>query len=227
MDERSDATDEPCAGLERLLRVLLEIVLGGEDTLCGQLLDLRLTVVVPERPTACKRYSVPPKRKLGRDSPVVNIRCPAYAQRAAGVDESGHGILVAGSDDSLLVRFGRARLRAGNEPRADPHCLRAPREIRSEPPAVVDSTSTNHVNRLARQGRLAGLANVNARGDEDRRRDVTGVTSALTSLGADEVDADVKRLLDVLRVADHLIGTSRTLRHFTGSKSGREDNSRS
>jgi len=37
-------------------------------------------------------------------------------------------------------------------------------------------------------------------GDEDRRRDVAGVTAALATLRADEVDAEVEAFLDVLRV---------------------------
>ena len=47
MDERRYAANEPRPRLERLLRVLLQVVLDREDALRGELLDLRLTVVVP------------------------------------------------------------------------------------------------------------------------------------------------------------------------------------
>ena len=47
MDERRHAADEPCARLERLFRVVLQVVLDGDDALRRELLDLRLAVVVP------------------------------------------------------------------------------------------------------------------------------------------------------------------------------------
>ena len=47
MDERGDAADQPRARLERLLGVLLQVVVDGQDALRGELLDLRLAIVVP------------------------------------------------------------------------------------------------------------------------------------------------------------------------------------
>jgi hypothetical protein len=41
-------------------------------------------------------------------------------------------------------------------------------------------------------------------GDEDGGRDITGVTASLTTLGADNVCADVDALLHVFRVPDHV-----------------------
>ena len=48
MNEGGDATNEPSSSLQRLLRMLLDIVLIGKDTLGSQFLDLRLAVVVPK-----------------------------------------------------------------------------------------------------------------------------------------------------------------------------------
>jgi hypothetical protein len=45
---------------------------------------------------------------------------------------------------------------------------------------------------------------VHARRDQDRCGDITSVASTLTGLGTDDIDADVKRLLDVLRMANHV-----------------------
>jgi len=41
-------------------------------------------------------------------------------------------------------------------------------------------------------------------GDEDRGRNVASVTSTLATLSADEIDAELEALLDVLGVTDHV-----------------------
>ena len=139
-----------------------------------------------------------------RDVPVIDVWRPAHAKRTASVDERCHGILVPGAQDGLLVRLGRTCLLARDEPRADPDSLRAPREVRSESPTIVNCSRTDHVHRLAGQGRRALLADVDARRNEDRRGDVARVTSALAGLSTDEVDACFESLRDVLGVSDHL-----------------------
>jgi hypothetical protein len=68
----------------------------------------------------------------------------------------------------------------------------------------VDTTSSNDLDGTAGERGLMLLANVDNSGNEDSRRDITGVATTLTTLGADDVDTEVKALLDVLDVADHV-----------------------
>lgn len=102
------------------------------------------------------------------------------------------------------MELGRAGLRRRDEARADPDALGAPGEVRGEATPVKDGASTDDVHGLAIERRGVALHGVNARGDEDRCRDVARVAAALPGLRADEVDADFERLLYVLRVADHV-----------------------
>ena len=106
--------------------------------------------------------------------------------------------------------FRRARLDTCNEARTDPDRLCAPRQVRRETTPVVHRARTDDVDGLASQRRLATLARVDAGRDENGRGDVAGVTTTLTRLCADEVDASVESLCDMLRVADHLGGSPKS-----------------
>ena len=72
VDQRGDVAHQECDRRDRLLRVLLHLVLIRYDTLRRELLDLRLAIVLP----------------------VVDVRRPTHAHRAAGVDERAHDIAV-------------------------------------------------------------------------------------------------------------------------------------
>ena len=82
--------------------------------------------------------------------------------------------------------------------------LSTPREVGSKSTAIVDSTGANDINRLASELRLLALADVDTGWDQNAGRDVAGVSSTLTGLGADKVATDVEGLLDVLGVANHV-----------------------
>jgi hypothetical protein len=87
---------------------------------------------------------------------------------------------------------------------AHPYACGAPHEVRREPAGVVHRAGTDDLNRFAGQRAHVALYSVHACRNEDRSRNVAGVSAALAGLGTDEVDAHLKRLWNVLRVADHL-----------------------
>ena len=87
--------------------MLLQLVLVRDDALGGELLDLRLPVVLP----------------------VLDVRRPTDAQRTAGVDHGAHHVAVVRAEDGRFVRRGRAGLLRRDEPRADPDRLCTVHEV--------------------------------------------------------------------------------------------------
>lgn len=136
--------------------------------------------------------------------PLLDVVGAADAKGTAGVNECGVGVTVAGGDDELLVALGGAGLDGSDEAGADPDGLGAPHERSGEAAAVGDTAGSDDVDGLAGQRRGAALALVDDGGDEDRGGDRAGVATALTALGADDVDALRESLVDVLGVADHV-----------------------
>lgn len=84
------------------------------------------------------------------------------------------------------------------------NCLSTPSQIRSEAPTVVNSTSTDNVNRLPSQRGSAPLDSVNASRDQDRSGNIPSVASTFTGLGTDNINTDVKGFLYVFGMADHI-----------------------
>ncbi len=170
---------------DRVINVIgqvLKVVLDGNDTLGSELLDLILAVLLP----------------------VNNVVVLADAQRATSEDDSTDVILEAGSADSLLVGDGGTSLLGQNEAGTDPDGGGAEHERSGDGVTVEQTAGGDDLHRLAGQRALAALDQLGDGGDEDGGGDVTGVTAALTTLGADDVDADVEGLGDVLGVADHV-----------------------
>ena len=102
------------------------------------------------------------------------------------------------------MRLRSASFGARNESCADPHGLSTPRKVSSERTTVVYGTCAYDIDRLAGQRGLVSLDSIDAGRDEDRGGDVTGVSSTLTSLSADEVDAGGDGFWYVLGVTNHL-----------------------
>lgn len=91
-----------------------------------------------------------------------------------------------------------------HESGTNPDSTGTERESSSESLVVEDTACSNNLHWLSSHGRLAVLAETDDLWDQDGCRDVTGVASSFTTLGADHVDAEVEALLDVLGVADHV-----------------------
>lgn len=161
---------------------LLEIGLVGNDTLSSELLDLLLALGLP----------------------VLDVRVLAYTEGTTGEDEGLDVVVVAGGADSLLVGLGGTGLIRENETGSNPDGTGAHHESGGQKLAVVDTTGGDDLNGALEERALGVLAKVDNGGDEDGGGDVTGVATTLTTLGADDVDAEVEALLDVLGVSDHV-----------------------
>jgi hypothetical protein len=124
--------------------------------------------------------------------PVVDEGRAADAHGPAGEDERRHHVVEPGAQERLLVRLGGARLHRRDEPRPDlvhnivsanaHNCLReeetdpdadgAPHEVRGERVAVGDAARAEDVHGPACERGGVAPDGVDARGDQDRRRDV-------------------------------------------------------
>lgn len=91
-----------------------------------------------------------------------------------------------------------------DEASTDPHGRGAEHQGGGNRVAVVQTTSSDDLHGLAGQRALVTLDQLGHSGNEDSGGDIAGVTTALTTLGADDINADVESLLDVLGVTDHV-----------------------
>lgn len=183
----SDLTHQEGTGIVQgviinIIGQVLKVVLDGDDTLGSKLLNLLGAVLLP----------------------VQNVRVLTDAQGATSEDNSTNVILEAGSADSLLVGNGGTSLLGQNEAGTDPDGGGTEHEGSGDGVTVEQTTGGDDLHGLAGQRALAALDQLGHGGDEDGGGDVTGVTATLTTLGADDIDADVEGLLDVLGVADHV-----------------------
>lgn len=157
-------------------------MLDGDGSLRGQLLDLGLPVLLP----------------------VGDVVVPAHAQRPAREDDGAHVVVEARRAHGFLVGLGRAGLFAEHETGADPDGASAQHQRRGERLAVEDATRGDYLDRLARHGtRLAGAETRDFR-NEDGGGNVAGVAASFTTLGANQVYAQVEAFFNVLWVADHV-----------------------
>lgn len=164
------------------LSKLVEIGLVRDDTLGNELLDLGLAVGLP----------------------IVDVVVVAHAHGTARPDESADVIIVARCAHSVLVGLWCTGLVGEDEAGSDPDGTGAHHKRGSEELAVVNTTGSDNLDGAAGKRRLVLLANVDDSGDEDSRGNIASVATTLTTLGADDVDAEVNALLDVLNVADHV-----------------------
>jgi hypothetical protein len=166
----------------KIVAQLLEVVLDRQYALAGELLDLARPVLFP----------------------VCNVWVVADTERSAREDDCADVVVPASSSDGLLVSLGSASLLRQNEASADPYTSSTKCEHGGQRLAVVHASGCDDEHLLPGQGRLVALDHLNSSGDEDGGGDISGVASALTTLCADNVDAEVEALLDVLGVADHV-----------------------
>lgn len=165
-----------------LVHNLIEISLVGDCALGGQLLHLSLAVLLP----------------------VADVVVGTHAHGTASEDDCADVIVMAGSADSIFVALGGTGLIGENEACTDPDGAGTHHQRSSEELTVGNTTGSNNLDRSAGEGGFVLGALLDAGGDEDGGGDVTSVTTTLATLSADNIDADVDALLDVLHVADHV-----------------------
>lgn len=136
--------------------------------------------------------------------PVVDIRIVAHAHGTTGEDDSSDIVVVAGCANSILVSLGCASFVRQDEAGTDPDTAGAHHERGGEELAVVNTTGGDDLNGTARHGGLVALDGFDNGGNKHGGGDVTGVATTFAALGADDVNAELETLLDVLDVADHV-----------------------
>lgn len=102
------------------------------------------------------------------------------------------------------MSLGGTGLLSEDEAGTNPDTGSTEHESGGERLAVVDTTGSEDLHRLAGEGRLVALDELDDGRDKDRGRDITSVSTTLTALGADDVGTDLEALLDVLGVANHV-----------------------
>ena len=196
-----DATSEPWSGLDRIFRVLLEVVFHWDDTLLEESLGFSLTLTLP-----VKNSSMVGQSNLRFPNlPIVDVRVPDNSQGPPGVNQGPRKVIVSSIHDGLLVHRWGAGLLASDEPGADPHGLSAPGQVCRQTSTVVHGTGTNDQDGSTGEGGFPPPDFIHDGGDQDRSGHVTGVSASFAGLCADEIDADFESLRDVLGVTDHLI----------------------
>ena len=103
----------------------------------------------------------------------------------------------------VLQKYGNMMKDKG-QPRTNPHARCAERECRSQALAIEQATSSNNLHVLSSEGALVATAQLRHRWDQKCRGHIAGVATALTTLRADDVDAELEALLDVLGVSYHV-----------------------
>jgi hypothetical protein len=161
---------------------LVKIGFVGNDALGDELLNLCLAVGLP----------------------VINVVVVADTHRATCPNDGTDVVIVSGCANGFLVSLGGTGLVSEDEAGSDPDGTSAHHKGGSEELTVVDTTSSDDLDGAAGERGLVLLADVDNSGDEDSSGDITGVATTLTTLGAYDIDTEVKALLDVLDVADHV-----------------------
>lgn len=157
-------------------------MLNGDDTLACQLLDLLCAVLLP----------------------VGDICVVADPQWATSEDDGADIVIEASGLDGVLVGLGGTGLVSEDESGTDPDGAGAHHQSSSNGLSVVDSTCGNDLDGLASHGAGLTLAELDDGGDQNSCGNITSVSTTLTSLSADDINAELKALLDVLGVSDHV-----------------------
>jgi hypothetical protein len=102
------------------------------------------------------------------------------------------------------VSLGGTGLVRQDEASTDPDSRGAEHESSSNRVTVEQTTGSDDLHGLACQRALLALDQLGNSGDEDGGWDIASVTTTLTTLSTDDIDADVQALGDVLGVTDHV-----------------------
>jgi hypothetical protein len=104
------------------------------------------------------------------------------------------------------VSLGSTGLISQDEAGTDPDSRGAEHECGGNGVAIVQATGSDDLDGLTGQRALVALDQLGNRGNENSGGNIAGVATALATLGADDINADFKALLDVLGVTDHVHG---------------------
>jgi hypothetical protein len=164
------------------LTQFLKVVLNRNDTLVRKLLDLRCAVLFP----------------------VGDVWIISDTERSASEDDCADIIVVTSSSDSLLVSLRCTSLIGQDEAGTHPNGGSTKHKGGGDSLAIIDTTSSDDLDRSAGHGAGLALAELNNSGDQNSCRNITSVSSSLTTLCANDIDAEIEAFLDVLGVADHV-----------------------
>lgn len=166
----------------KVITHLLEVVLDGDYTLGGQVLDVLCAVHLP----------------------VVDVCVVADAHGATSEDDGADVVVETGGGDGILVSLRRTSLIGDDETRTNPDGAGTEHQRRGDALAVEDTASSDNLDGLAGHGAGLALAELDNSGDKERGWDITSVATTLTTLCADEINAKLEALLHVLGVSDHV-----------------------
>lgn len=125
-------------------------------------------------------------------------------QNTYSEDDGSDVVVETGGADSLLVVLGGTGLISKDESSTNPDTGSTKHEGRGNALAVEDTAGSNNLDGLASHGAGLALAELSNGRDKDAGRDVSGVATTLTTLGADDVHTNVETLLYMLGVTDHV-----------------------
>lgn len=157
-------------------------MLNGNNTLVCKLLNLSSPILLP----------------------VGNICVVSDAERSASEDDSSDIIVVASSSDSLLMSLRRTSLICQDEAGTDPNGRSTKHKSCGNSLAIIDTTSSDNLDRCA--GHWAGLtlAELDNSGDQNSCGNIASVSTSLSTLCTNDINTEIEAFFDVLGVADHV-----------------------
>jgi len=182
LDQCSNTAHEPWAGGSADFGTLLEFIIVGNNTLGGEFLDLLLTVLLP----------------------VIDVGSPEDPQGTTSINDRAGSTLKVSLKDQFLVDLGGTGLLGGDETCANPDGLSTVHQVGSQTTTIIDGTGGDNIDWATSQWALVALDGIDTGGDEYGSGNITGVSSTLASLGADNVNTLSKGLGDMLGVANHI-----------------------
>lgn len=137
--------------------------------------------------------------KLVSEKVHVKERPKTYSE-----DNGADIVLESGSADGLLVSNRSTGLIGQDEASTDPDSRGTKHKSGGNRVTVEQTTCSDDLHGLTGQGALLALAQLGNSRDENGSRNITSVTTTFTALSADDINTNIKGLLNVLGVADHV-----------------------
>lgn len=207
VNDSGSLTHQPGAGIVQCLVIdivvkLLKVVFDRNDTLRSKILDISSAVLLP----VLDVWVVANTEWSSLEAELAKKSLPQdlYKELAYGKDDGADVVIKSGSSDSILVGLWSTGFIGQDESSSDPHSRSTKHESCSHRLAVEETSGSNDLNGLIVHWALLALNHLDNCGDEDGCGDISGVTTSLSSLGANDIHTGVKTFLDVLRVTDHV-----------------------